>query len=126
VARSFPDHGADFVVECAGTADAARESIHLSRSGGTVVLIGVPIEDVVVDIRDRVLSEKLVRGSAAHMWDDDVRTAVRHLASGVLQAAPLITHEVCLQEAPAAFEQVADSSQHVLKLLVNCGIGNES
>ncbi len=120
VARSLPDRGADLTVECAGTAQSARESILLARRGGTVVLLGVPIEDVAVDIRDIVLAEKHVQGSAAHMWDDDVRTAVRYLASGALRVAPLITHEVRLQDAPAAFDRLADGTQHVLKMLVNC------
>jgi 2-desacetyl-2-hydroxyethyl bacteriochlorophyllide A dehydrogenase len=124
VARSLPDRGADLVVECAGVAPAARESIQLARPGGTVVLLGVPADDAVVDIRDIVLGEKQVCGSAAHMWDDDVRTAVQYLAAGVLQVAPLITHEVGLKDAPAAFEQLADGSQHVLKMLVNCAADN--
>jgi (R,R)-butanediol dehydrogenase / meso-butanediol dehydrogenase / diacetyl reductase len=71
------------------------------------------------------LSEKQVRGSAAHMWDDDVRTAVGYLASGVLQVAPLITHEISLDEAPLAFEQLAEESQHVFKLLVKCASDTE-
>lgn len=125
VARSFPDRGPDIVVECAGTGDAARESIRLARRGGTVVMLGVPVEDVAVDVRDIVLSEKVVHGSAAHMWDEDVRAAVDYLASGVLEVAPLITHEVGLHEAPAAFEHLADGSAGVLKLLVNCRAGDE-
>ncbi|GIH17243.1 hypothetical protein Raf01_54150 [Rugosimonospora africana] len=116
----LPEHGADLVVECAGVADAVRESIQLARPGATIVLLGVPIDDALIDVRDIVLSEKQVRGSAAHMWDDDVRTAVAFLASGVLQVAPLITHEVCLDEAPLAFERLAEESQHVFKLLVRC------
>jgi (R,R)-butanediol dehydrogenase / meso-butanediol dehydrogenase / diacetyl reductase len=124
-ARLLPERGADLVIECAGVADAVRESIHLARPGGTIVLLGVPIDDAVVDVRDIVLSEKQVRGSAAHMWDDDVQTAVGYLASGVLQVAPLITHEVCLDEAPLAFEQLAEGSQPVFKLLVKCASDTE-
>jgi len=125
VTRSLPDRGADLVVECAGAEDAVRESVRLARRGGTVVLLGVPVADIAVDIRDIVLGEKQVRGSAAHMWDDDVRTAVGYLASGVLKVAPLITHEVSLNQAPTAFEHLADGSRQVLKLLVNCGLDNE-
>ena len=115
----FPPRGVDAVVECSGADGAAREAVRLTRAGGVAVLLSITPGDQALDTNDAVLGEKIIRGSAAHMWDVDVAPAVDLLASGAVQVGPLITHTQPLGRAPAAFELLADRSQRVLKMLVD-------
>ena len=111
--------GADFVVECSGADGAAREAVRLTRRGGTAVLLSVTPTDQPIDTTDAVLGEKVIHGSAAHMWDDDVTPAIGLLAQGAVDVRPLITHTVPLVDGPAAFDLLSDRSQHALKILVD-------
>lgn len=121
LASHLPEPGVDVVVECSGATGVAREAIRLVRRGGRVVLLSVPPDDQPFDALDLVVQEKTVRGSAAHMWDEDVAVAVDLLASGALEVGPLISRVVPLESAPSAFESLVDPVQLLVKLLVGVG-----
>lgn len=121
LAASMPPRGVDFVVECSGANGAMREAVHLLRRGGEAILLSVRPDDQQLDLTDIVLGEKTLRGSAAHMWDEDVAPALALLASGALDVEPLISHEVPLADARTAFELLADSTSGALKILVDTG-----
>ncbi|MEV0290326.1 alcohol dehydrogenase catalytic domain-containing protein [Kribbella sp. NPDC050820] len=123
IAALLPERGADAVIECAGAPGTAAESVRIARSGGTVVILGVVSQESAIDLTGLVLGEKLVKGSTAHMWDDDVITAVSLLESGAVKVGALITHVRRLDEAPEAFELLASREQRVLKVLIDCAAG---
>jgi threonine dehydrogenase-like Zn-dependent dehydrogenase len=56
--------GADSVLECVGTAQAMRQSLHAARPGGNVGFVGVPHE-VVVDGQELFFSHVGLRGGPA-------------------------------------------------------------
>lgn len=116
----YPWQGVDLVVECSGASGMAAEGLRLLRPGGTAVLLGITSEVQPFDQNDLVIGEKSVSGSAAHMWDDDVVVAVGQLASGAVQVGPLISRKVPLDDAAGAFAKLADPSEDVVKVLVDC------
>lgn len=115
---------ADVVFECAGRASAFSDAVALTRAGGTVVLVGLHAEEPPLPWRDVVLSEKRLVGTAAHMWDVDVLTAVRLLADGVVDPRPLISKVVPLEGVASALEDLA-SPNTLAKVLVDPTIGSE-
>lgn len=110
--------GIDVVFECSGRPGMSAEAARLARPGGTIVLLGVLSGREPMDILDIVLHEKRLCGSAAHMWDDDVRVAVSMLDARSIQVAPMITHTRPLEDVIDAFEVLLDPGQQVIKLLV--------
>lgn len=116
----LPGRGSDFVIECSGRPGVARESVRLVRPGGRAVLVGVPTAEQQLDVLDIVLGEKVVVGSAGHVWDEDIMSAVGLLAAGVVDVAPMISHELPLRDVADAFALLADPARPVLKLLVDC------
>ena len=122
-AAHFPERGVDVVIECSGARGAAGEAIENARPSGTVVLLSVTPDAEQIDTTHVVLTEKTIIGSAAHMWDVDVAPAVELLASGAVQAEPLITRVFPLSDGPAAFEMLADRSQPNVKILVRVSDG---
>jgi (R,R)-butanediol dehydrogenase/meso-butanediol dehydrogenase/diacetyl reductase len=118
IAERFPGRGVDVVIECSGAGGAATEAIGLARRGGDVVLLSVTPNRQEVNTTDVVLSEKTIRGSAAHMWDDDVAPAIRLLASGAIDIEPLITHTFPLDRGVDAFDALAEPSSNAIKILV--------
>jgi 2-desacetyl-2-hydroxyethyl bacteriochlorophyllide A dehydrogenase len=108
----------DVVVEAAGAAGAARLAVRLARRGGRVVLLGIPGTDgdppSPTDLVLGQVSVLPVFGAPSRAWSH----AVRAFASGVLDPGAVITHELPLAEAPAAFDLLADPSAGAVKVLL--------
>ena len=113
--------GPDVVFECSGVPGLAGEAIRLVRRGGTVVLVGFHGEKEPFDLLDAVLGEKRIVGSAAHLWDEDVATAVDMLSRGRVDGDPLLTTRVSLERIEEGFATLEDSAAEALKVLVTPG-----
>ena len=109
--------GPDAVFECSGVPGLAGEAIRLVRRGGTVVLVGFHGEEEPFDLLDAVLGEKRIVGSAAHLWDEDVATAVDLLSRGQVDGEPLLTTRVSLERIEEGFGALKDSAAEALKVL---------
>ena len=117
-ARRAAGRLADVVFECAGHPTSLDDAIALTRSGGTTVLVGLNPAPPAFPWRDVVLGEKRLLGTAAHMWDVDVLTAVRLLASGVVDPRPLLSGVVSMDAAVATLEELA-APNRLAKVLVD-------
>jgi threonine dehydrogenase-like Zn-dependent dehydrogenase len=111
-------HGFDVVVEGAGTQASVRAAVGLTRPGGTVVLVGTGADTLTVPVRDIVLREKRVLGSAAHVWDEDVTAAVALLARGVLDPRSLVSKVIDLEDVVDGGLAALDRDPDLLKILV--------
>lgn len=121
IIRLFPPRGVDVVVEATGVVGQVATAITVVRRGGTVVLLGVQPRPEAVDVLDLVLHEKTVRGSAAHMYDDDVQVAVDLLARGAVDVTGLVTHRIRLDDVVTeGFQRLASAEPETLKVLVEC------
>jgi (R,R)-butanediol dehydrogenase / meso-butanediol dehydrogenase / diacetyl reductase len=88
-----------------------------SRRGGAIVLVGLHPAREQLPLLEVVLGERIIRGSAAHVWDEDLAAAVRLLERGMLSVAPMSTHRTSLEQAvEAAF---GTARVDVLKVLVD-------
>ena len=95
--------GADVVYECSGAGAAAQQLLTLVRRRGRYVQIGLFGNSITWDLNQVCYKELLVTGSNASVpeaWDK----ALKLMASGVVQTAPLITHRFTVSEWEQAFE----------------------
>lgn len=109
---------ADVVFECAGREASFELAMTLARRGGTIILVGIGNTTPPLPWRDIVLREQRLLGTAAHIWDVDVATAVELLASGLVDPAPLITRIVGLDDVAATLEEMTGPSK-LAKVLVD-------
>jgi L-iditol 2-dehydrogenase len=102
-------HGADVVIEAAGTEAAWSDAVSLVRPGGTVVMFGGLPRDArpPVDAYRLHYDELTVRGSFHHT-PETVRAALVFLASGAYPWEQLVTHRVLLDGLPALFASPPD------------------
>jgi 2-desacetyl-2-hydroxyethyl bacteriochlorophyllide A dehydrogenase len=119
VATAAEGAGFDVVVEAAGAADSAQLATRLARRGGRVVLTGIPGNDVGATLPVSLLVTKqltvaTVFGAPSSAW----RAAVRAFNSGALDPAPLITHELPLDEYGDAMALLAEGRPDVGKVLL--------
>jgi 2-desacetyl-2-hydroxyethyl bacteriochlorophyllide A dehydrogenase len=93
--------GVDLVVETAGTAEAVNHAVALVRSGGRVVLTGLPHEATTLSFFPVVRHEITIVGSM--IYQDEFPQALRLLETGRVRTGPLLTHRFDLGGIDAAF-----------------------
>jgi L-iditol 2-dehydrogenase len=95
--------GADVVYECSGAGAAAQQLLTLVRRRGRYVQIGLFGKTIAWDLDQVCYKELIVTGSNASVpsaWDK----ALKLLATGVVQTAPLITHSYPVTDWQQAFD----------------------
>lgn len=108
----------DLVVETAGAPTTANDSCLLARRGGRVVLTGMFTEGAAgidpVRLSLNQLTVRSVFGAPSSAWSD----AVRAFGLGLLDPAPLITHEFPLERFGDAVALVGSGDPKAGKVLV--------
>jgi L-iditol 2-dehydrogenase len=108
-AEAGAGHGADVVIEAAGTEQAWSDAVALVRPGGAVVMFGgLPRETRPPVDAYRVHYEELTVRGSFHHTPATVRAALVFLASGAYPWGRLVTHRVSLDELPVLFAAPPD------------------
>uniref|UniRef100_A0A8C3E5H7 Sorbitol dehydrogenase n=1 Tax=Corvus moneduloides TaxID=1196302 RepID=A0A8C3E5H7_CORMO len=92
----------EITVECTGVQTCIQTGIYATRSGGTLVLVGLGPEMVTVPIVNAAVREVDIRGifRYCNTWP----VAIALLASKRINIKPLVTHRFPLERALEAFE----------------------
>ncbi|MGD2177228.1 MAG: zinc-binding dehydrogenase, partial [Anaerolineae bacterium] len=111
--------GADVTYECVGTERSIRDSLSLTASGGTIVLVGLPAVLKRMDWTPIWLKELVIKGS---VWsgtetfgDRPVRTyelIAKWMAEAKLDLAPIVTHRFRLGDYQKALAVTANKGRH--------------
>jgi len=89
--------GAELVLEAAGTPSSLRTAVAVARKGGKIVVLGVFHEEVALDFRMILLTEKHLMGSLIYQRQD-FADALSILASGGVDKRRHITSEIPLRD----------------------------
>jgi len=109
--------GVDVAFEAAGAAETPGQAVEIASHGGTVCLIGIPVEDRTEfrasSARRKGLTLKLVR-RMKHTYP----RAIALVQRGLIRLEPLLTHEFTLEEAEKAFQLVEHYADEVIKAVI--------
>lgn len=107
--------GTDVALDCAGVADSFRWAIAMLRKGGTCAAVGIPVEDVSLDLQDLVLYEKELVGVRA--TSGEMRHVIPFVVDGRIRVKELHTHTYPIAdfaEAMATFNERRDGALKVI------------
>lgn len=107
--------GADLVIEAAGRPETIAESVHLTRSAGRIMMVGIPGEPIPFDFIDLVRREVDLLTSDASLYATELPHEL--VTKRILDAAPLITHTFPFDQAIDAIR--ASKGQDAIKVLVS-------
>ncbi|WP_067434227.1 zinc-dependent alcohol dehydrogenase [Nocardioides jensenii] len=110
--------GADVLYECTGVAALLQPSAELVRRGGTLALLGFPLDTSTVSYADWQVRELAVIGSLAYNHDDFVAT-IQLIAEKRIDVAPLHTGTVGLSELGDLLEELDSGRSSHTKVLVD-------
>lgn len=105
----------DVLFECSGVASALSAAVPVLRPGGIIVQLGLG-GDMTLPLQAMTAKELQLRGS--FRFHEEFFTAVELMRSGRLDATPLITQSLPLEEAVAAFDLASDRSQAIKAQIV--------
>ncbi|MFF3571952.1 zinc-binding dehydrogenase [Nocardia jiangxiensis] len=111
-------YGADIVLECSGAPAAVDDALHMTRRGGTVVLVGFFGQPVLTDLNHAVMngiSIETVRGEGA----GSVARAVSLAGRGRLHTEALVTHHFPLEDIATAFDTYIERTDNAIKVMLD-------
>ncbi|SCF09074.1 (R,R)-butanediol dehydrogenase / meso-butanediol dehydrogenase / diacetyl reductase [Micromonospora viridifaciens] len=110
--------GADVVYECTGVPSLLQPSAELVRRGGTLALLGYPLENSSVSYGDWQSRELTVIGSLAYNHEDFVG-AMHAIAGGRIDVASLHTGTFGLSSLPDILEELDSGRSKHTKVLID-------
>ena len=119
LARETGNWGADIVFEASGSAKAYDGIFKLVRPGGTLVLIGLPVDPVAFDVAGACSRE--VRIETVFRYANIFDRALSLIASGKVDLKPLITGVYKFEDSIKAFERAASGLPTDVKLQITMG-----
>jgi (R,R)-butanediol dehydrogenase/meso-butanediol dehydrogenase/diacetyl reductase len=110
--------GADVVYECSGVPSLFQPSAELVRRGGTLALLGYPLENSSVSYGDWQSRELTVIGSLAYNHEDFVGT-MHAIAAGRIDVASLHTGTFGLSSLKDVLEELDSGRSEHTKVLID-------
>lgn len=108
--------GADVVFECSGAAQAILDLPKIVAPGGTIVLVGMPVEPVPVDIVG--LQAREARIETVFRYANVYDRAVNLIASGKVDLKPLISATMKFDDAIKAFDRAVEARPDDVKIQI--------
>ncbi|GAB4546656.1 MAG: alcohol dehydrogenase catalytic domain-containing protein [Anaerolineae bacterium] len=109
--------GADAVLECAGTTQAAVDAVEFSKKNGRVALVGIYKEPAPLNVNKLVQWNITLAGSKAE-GQRSLAQALALLGRQTVDLSPLITHTFPLDQIHAAFETAEKRLGGAIKVVV--------
>lgn len=116
IAEATGGWGADVVFECSGAAPAILGLPALARPGGTVVLVGMPVDPVPVDIVG--LQAKELRIETVFRYANVYDRAISLIAAGKVDLSPLISATIPFADSIAAFDRAVEARDTDVKIQI--------
>jgi D-xylulose reductase len=116
VKRLTDDWGADIVFECSGSPKAWETIMELPRPGGTIVVVGLPVEPAGFDIA--TASTKEIRIETVFRYAHQYDRAIALFASGRVDLKPLISETFSFEDSIKAFDRAVEARPSDVKLQI--------
>jgi (R,R)-butanediol dehydrogenase/meso-butanediol dehydrogenase/diacetyl reductase len=110
--------GADIVYECVGRPETVQSAVDLARRGGTMVLIGLAVEQASIEPGTWLVKEITVMSSLAYSHEDFERS-MGMIADGRVRLEPMHTSTVGLDDLDACLARLAGGAGADVKVLVD-------
>jgi len=110
-------YGADAVIVAVGARRALEQALEMAGIGGAVNFFAGVYPPVTLDLDPNLIHYKQIRLTGSHDYTPyHFQTALRFIATGTVQVAPLISHELPLERVKEGFDIVA--GQQGLKVII--------
>jgi len=113
--RNALGEGADVVFDCVSVQATVDQGFAMAGKGSTVVIIGIPAEDVRIPLPVLQDHQMRIQGAATYL-PEDYETSIAILESGAIKSDDIVTALLPLERAAEAFA-LSGSPEHVKVLM---------
>ena len=106
--------GADVVLETAGAPKTIYQTSLFAKPGGTVVLVGIAVQNDLQYNFGQVMSKELTIKSVFR-YRNLYPTAIAAISSGTIDVNQIVTHEFNFEDTKLAFDTVIADAENVVK-----------
>ncbi len=110
----------DIVFETAGNSLTTSNTVALVRTGGKIVLVGMPTKDENV-LNTNLLISKEATIKTVFRYANMYPRALQLVSSGKIKLKSLITKYFEFDQLPQAFEYAVKNNDKVIKVMINIG-----
>ena len=126
VRKLTDDLGVDTVFECSGASGTVKQACLMCRKGGTVVLLGVPADEVDEEIPFKYVAhnEIMIRGSRANpnvSWK-----LLNMIKAGNIVVRDMVTHTFPLDDMAKAMDTFVGRKENVMKVVIYPNEGEDA
>ncbi|HEX9920771.1 MAG TPA: zinc-binding dehydrogenase, partial [Candidatus Methylomirabilis sp.] len=111
--------GADVAFECAGAKPTLQQALELVRRGGRVMVVSLAWEECDCLPVEWVGREVEMKACYSHL-NSDWAIGLSLLQQKKVQASPMISKVVPLEEAQEAFQELLRPGSEVIQTIVQC------
>jgi threonine dehydrogenase-like Zn-dependent dehydrogenase len=111
--------GFDAVFECSGLGDSVQTAVNAAAIGGTVCVVSVIMQDIVIVPVVLNFKEVWLTGSYSNTHEENIR-CLRWMAEGKIDGRPLITDYTSLDNLPQVYEDRIDTGR-AIKVMLTIG-----
>ncbi|KAG6821608.1 hypothetical protein H0H93_000117 [Arthromyces matolae] len=112
----------DLVIDASGAEVSIQTALHVAKSGGTVVQVGMGNPNVTIDIGQLMTKELNYKGSFRY-GPGSYPLAIALVAQGKIDLKPLVTHRFPFNDAIAAFKATragkSEDGKGVIKAIIS-------
>ncbi|CAE1312843.1 SORD [Acanthosepion pharaonis] len=105
-------------IECSGNPAGLKTSILATANGGCVLMVGMQPDEVTVPLLNAAVREVDIKGT--FRYANCYPTALSMIATGQVNAKPLITHRYNLEDSLKAFEHARTMRDGAVKIMIHC------
>ncbi|MDB5506327.1 MAG: sulfurtransferase [Devosia sp.] len=116
VKRLTDGWGADVVFECSGSPKAWETIMNLPRPGGTIVVVGLPVDPAPFDVA--TASSRELRIETVFRYAHQYERAIALFASGRVDLKPLISETFAFEDSVKAFDRAVEARPSDVKLQI--------
>ncbi len=109
--------GFDCVVDCSGASTAIKQNVDMVRSGGNILLLGIPEELTQINTNKIVREEIIIKGSMVYV--NEYKNAINLIENNIINIDEFITSEFKLEKVNEAFAAAMNGSN--IKVMINIG-----
>ncbi len=112
------DKNFDIVIECCGNSAAVNTAISVVKPGGTVVLVGVSMENINMASIVAVMHELTLQGAIAYTYNE-FKTCLELMSKKQIDVLKFVDDVVGLEDVQASYERLTSGKDDAIKILVD-------
>jgi L-iditol 2-dehydrogenase len=109
--------GAQVVIDCAGTNTTITQTVHVAKSGGTIVWVGLAC-DSVNGLNIGPISTKELTIKSIFRYKNLYPTTIEAIKDGKIDISKIVSDKYKFEDTPRAFAETLKNAQNIVKSVI--------